>query len=83
MGQAPKQREEILPLLLKLDPLPGSLFALADKARRDILMNHVEVNFPEYIDGYLKVCRDYRKGVGTYPHGSPTPYCTELIQWKK
>ena len=80
LGKDFKQREEILKTLKNRSPLPGNLFSLRDKIRRETILKHLAKNFPEYIDLYSQTCLKFLKGDGDFPNGNPTAECDDLFQ---
>lgn len=83
MGQDYKRRENILESLKKIDPLPGKVFAIEDTKKRQVLLDNLALNFPEYIDLYAKTCLAYVKGSQSFPNGNPTMECRELLKSAK
>lgn len=75
-----QRRESVLRKLTSLDPLPGAIFATTHGERREVLLNHLSQNFPEYLDSYGRTCLDYREGLRHFPRGNPTIECRELFQ---
>ena len=79
LGQNFKDRKMVLSELEKLTFLPGKLFSLNDKSRKEIILKHLSKNFPEYIDLYSQTCVNFLKGNGDFPLGNPTAECAELF----
>ena len=82
IGEDFKRREGVLSALKKIDPLPGKVFALEDEKKRQVLVDYLALNFPEYLDHYAKTCLAYVKGA-TFPNGNPTVECRELLKSAK
>ena len=79
LSKNPSEREELLTVLKKLDPLPDSVFNLkpkVTKARIRILNR----NFPEFISLYAQTCLDYLSGKKNFPNGNPTPNCHSFFE---
>ncbi len=83
LGQDFKHRQELLSKLATQDYLPDTLFAAADKKKRDVLLELFSKNFPEYLAHYARTCLDYYKGLRDYPEGNPTMHCKALKEAAK
>lgn len=80
LGQNHQKRDKILNELKKLDPLPGGIFSSADIPKRDIILDYLASQFPEYLDFYAQTCLDYLKGKKVFPNGNPTVDCKDLMK---
>lgn len=80
ISQDHKRREAILENIKKLDPLPGKVFSIEDPKRRQVMLEYIGQNFPEYLDHYAKTCLAYVKGNQDFPMGNPTIECRELVK---
>ncbi len=83
LSQDFKRRQNTLKELLRLDPLPDRVFLLPNKSKRDIIINHLHKNFPEYIDSYARTCVHFYEGAKEFPSGNPTIYCDRLFELTK
>lgn len=85
LGQNYAKRDAVLKTMTLLDPLPGKVFSWQEDERKKSLMNHFNLNFPEYINHYIKTCLDYLEGKKEFPDGNPTIDCIPLFQspWGK
>lgn len=83
IGQDYKRRTSVLENIKKIDPLPGKIFALEDQKRKQVLLDYMTLNFPEYVDHYAKTCLAYVKGLNSFPMGNPTMECRELLKSSK
>lgn len=75
-----ERRQSVVKALLKLDPLPGKLFALRPVEKLKPLFKHFQKSIPEYLDHYVENCLNYMDGSKTYPNGNPTVECQDLFQ---
>lgn len=76
-------RKRFLNKIEKRRFLPGKLFALQDVKRRIPLLNHLNQNFPEYIDTYLSTCLAFFEGKKEFPFGNPTLECRNFMTKKE
>lgn len=80
LGKDYDRREKVLERLKRYDPLPDELINSANNKKRDLLLDLMTKNFPEYLDYYAKTCLDYLEGKKQFPNGNPTKYCRELFK---
>ena len=73
------RRKKVLDQLQSLDPLPDKLFNLPSSPHKDIFMDHLAKNFPEYLDHYAKTCLRYLRSEGEFPQGNPTVHCHQVM----
>lgn len=83
LGQNYKRREIVFEKIKRMDPLPGKVFTTQDPKRKQVLIDYILLNFPEFIDHYAKTCLSYVKGKGSFPKGNPTMECRELVKSSK
>ncbi len=83
IGQDYKRRTAVLESIKRLDPLPGKVFAIEDPKRKQVLLEYISLNFPEYVDHYAKTCLAYVRGAASFPMGNPTIECRELLKTSK
>lgn len=83
LGKNYKRRQKVLRGLKSLDPLPDALFVSPNNKLRDILMDKIVANFPEYLDHYAKTCLNYYKGQKDFPNGNPTIQCRQFFKLSK
>jgi hypothetical protein len=82
------RRQELLSKLKNIDPLPGQLFDSLNNLEGDVsvtkkqqvILNHFETNFPEYLDYYAKTCLSYLEGKKIFSNGNPTPECPNFLK---
>lgn len=79
IGANNNYRRRVLARMKALDPLPGRLFHLIDKKKKEILLSQLNRNFPEYLDYYTRSCLDYLEGKRSFPRGNPTPNCQKIF----
>lgn len=80
MGKDHRLRKKLLGEMKKLDPLPGKIFALMDQKRKNIILDHLAKNFPEYMDFYAETCLKFLEGKGAFKNGNPTIHCHQLFK---
>ena len=78
-----RRRKKVLDRLKNLDPLPDKLFALKPSLDKTTFMDHLNTNFPEYLDLYSKSCLHYLRGRGPFPNGNPTIHCRQIMNESK
>lgn len=83
IGQNYKRRQLVLQKLKKLDPLPGILFDIRDRGKKNIIIEFLAQNIPEYLNFYASTCLDYLDGKKTFPNGNPTIECHQLFKSSK
>ncbi|MCO4794837.1 MAG: hypothetical protein KC493_14050 [Bacteriovoracaceae bacterium] len=82
LGPSHNYRKRVLSKLRTLDPLPGKLFHIINSKKKEVLLDRLNKNFPEYLDHYTKTCLDYLEGLTHFPRGNPTPNCQKLFNDK-
>ncbi len=75
LGKNYTLRMKVMAELKKYDPLPDGLINSANIKKRDLLLDLMNKNFPEYLDFYAATCLDYLEGKRVFPNGNPTKYC--------
>lgn len=83
LGKNYELRMKVLARLQQYDPLPDELVNSANKKKRDLLLDMMNKNFPEYVDFYARTCLDYLEGKKSFPNGNPTKYCRQFFQLSK
>jgi hypothetical protein len=79
LSQKYVERIKVLDFLKSLDHLSDGIFALEDQSKRNILIEHLHQNFPEYMDHYAKTCVSYLSGEKKFKKGNPTINCHKLF----
>lgn len=75
------RRENLLKALKDKDTLPDGLFSLLDQEKKNLLIQFVYKNIPEYFDLYATTCISYLKGEKIYAKGNPTLHCQDLFDY--
>ncbi len=83
LGKDFKMRQDVLNKVMKLDYIPDELFNAADEMKRDVLIDLIDKNIPEFIDSYAKICLDYLEGKRKFPQGNPTKHCKTMFKLSK
>ncbi|ATH08208.1 hypothetical protein BIY24_09675 [Halobacteriovorax marinus] len=83
VGDDYSRRMKVFKVLKNIDPLPGDIFSNYNKEKKEAIINLFANNFPEYIDHYARTCVNFLKGIGDFPRGNPTLYCSELYSSSK
>ncbi|MBF0207253.1 MAG: hypothetical protein HQK53_10230 [Oligoflexia bacterium] len=79
LGQNHRKREKVFISIKKLNALPGKIFATLNQQRKNVILEHIYNNFPEYLEFYAQTCINYLSGEGRFPDGNPTPNCKEFF----
>ncbi|MBL6989015.1 MAG: hypothetical protein ISR65_04530 [Bacteriovoracaceae bacterium] len=80
LGENFKRRLVVIEYLKKFDPLPGEIFAHRDPKVKNVLIEFIAKNLPEYLDYFVKTCLDYLSGNKVYVNGNPTIECHALFK---
>lgn len=75
LGKNYNKRMAVFSELKNYDPLPDGLINSANVKKRDLLLDLMNRNFPEFLDYYATTCLDYLEGKRIFPNGNPTRYC--------
>lgn len=83
LGKNYDQRMKVLDCFKHKNFLPDELINSPNIEKRNVLLNKMSANFPEYLDYYARTCLDYLSGKKKFPYGNPTKHCRTLIKISK
>lgn len=79
LGKRPLNRDDMLDMIKRMDPLPDEIFVSMDLPKKRQILSLFKRNFPEYIDFYTSQCLKYYGGKTNFPRGNPTVHCQDLM----
>lgn len=80
LGKSPDRREQVLREIQDMNFLPDGIAKSLDEQKKRVVLKHLKLNFPEYLDHYLKSCLHFYGGKGPFPQGNPTQNCKDLMR---
>lgn len=83
LGVNYKLRRRVLVKIMSQDYIQDELFNTPDKKTRDVLIDLINKNVPEFLDQYARTCLDYLEGKKSFPRGNPTKHCRTFFKFSK